>query len=159
MKQSEIARWLKAITWTIGIMGAAVFFFVVPLLAAEMKRGYPEAAFLYCPGLFYNCIIAVGCYAILYQFWNVCREIGKDNSFSKENADAFKRISMLAVVLAGLWAAALAALFLLRYVQPAITLFLIFAVFMSFIVAICAAALSHLVLKAYELKKENELTI
>ena len=66
---------------------------------------------------------------------------------------------MLAVVLAGLWAAALAALFLLRYVQPASTLFLIFAVFMSFIVALCAAALSHLVLKAYELKKENELTI
>lgn len=159
MKQAEIAKWLKAITWAIGIMGAVVFFVLVPILAKEMRRMYPEAAFLYWPGLVYNLTVAVGCYAILFQFWTVCREIGRDNSFSMENAAAFKRISALAVILAGVWAVAFAGLILLKCAQPGIMMFLIFAMFMSFIVAICAAALSHLVLKAYELKQENELTI
>lgn len=159
MKQAEIAKWLKGITWAIGIMGAAVFFVLIPMLAGEMRRMYPEAAFLYWPGLAYNLVVAVGCYAILFQFWTVCREIGRDNSFSKENATAFKRISILAVALAGVWAVAFAGLILLHFAQPGMMLFLIFAVFMSFVVAICAAALSHLVLKAYELKQENELTI
>lgn len=159
MKQSEIARWLKAITWAIGILGAVFFFFLMPILAERMKQVYPEAAFLYWPGLVYGYVIAAGCYAVLYQFWTVCREIGRDNSFSKENADAFKAISRLAVALACVWFAGFAGLIVIRYVQPAVMLFLVFAVFISFIVAICAAALSHLVWKAYELKQENDLTI
>lgn len=159
MKQSEIAGWLKGITIAIGIVGAVFFFLLVPILAGEMKREYPQAAFLYLPGLVYSCVIAIGCYAILYQFWTVCREIGRDNSFSKENAAAFKKISRLAVVLAGIWFVGLAGLILLKVIQPGIMLCMIFAIFVSFAVAICAAALSHLVWKAYELKQENELTI
>ena len=76
-----------------------------------------------------------------------------------ENALAFKRISRIAAGLAALWFTALAALAFMRVLQAGILLFLIFAVFISFAVAICAAALSHLVWKAYELKQENELTI
>ncbi|MCI8446916.1 MAG: DUF2975 domain-containing protein [Eubacterium sp.] len=159
MKQSEIAKWLKLITWAIGILGAVFFFFLMPILAEEMKRGFPEAAYLYWPGLVYGYVIAAGCYAILFQFWTVCREIGRDNSFSKENAAAFKKISTLALVLAGVWFAGFAGLIVIRCVQPALMLFIIFAIFLSFVVAICAAALSHLVWKAYELKQENELTI
>lgn len=159
MKQSEIAGWLKGITWAIGLMGAVFFFLLVPMLAGQMKQEYPEAAFLYWPGLAYSFVIAAGCYAVLFQFWRVCREIGRDNSFSKENAAAFKMISRLAAVLAGIWFAGLAGLAWMGYLQPGIMLFLIFAVFMSLVIAICAAALSHLVWKAYELKQENELTI
>ena len=159
MKQVEISRWLKGITCTIGIMGVIFFFCIVPMLAGEMRQQYPEAAFLYWPGLAYSCVIAVGCYAVLFQFWKVCKEIGKDNSFSKENAAAFKSISRIAVVLAGIWFLGLVALAGMGYMQPAIVLFLIFAIVISFVVAICAAALSHLVWKAYELRQENELTI
>lgn len=159
MKQEEIARWLKWITYSIGIAGAAVFFFLVPMIAGQMRMEYPQAAYLYWPGLGCNFLVASGCYLILYQFWTVCREIGRDNSFSMENALAFKRISRIAAGLAALWFTALAALAFMRVLQAGILLFLIFAVFISFAVAICAAALSHLVWKAYELKQENELTI
>lgn len=159
MKQAEIARWLKGITWGIGIMGIIFFFILVPMLAGEMRRGYPEAAFLYWPGLVYNFVIAAGCYAILFQFWTVCREIGRDNSFSSENAEVFKRISRIAVVMAVLWFAGLAGLTMIHYMQPGIMLLMVFAVFVSAAVAICAAALSHLIWKAYEMRRENELTI
>lgn len=159
MKQKEIARWLKWITCSIGIAGTAVFFFLVPVIAGQMRIEYPQAAFLYWPGLICNFVVAAGCYMILYQFWTVCREIGRDNSFSIENALAFKRISWIAAGLAAVWFVALAGLALMRFLQAGLLLFLIFAVFISFAVAICAAALSHLVWKAYELKQENELTI
>lgn len=159
MKQAEIARWLKGITLGIGIMGAVFFFFLVPMLAGQMRQNYPEAAFLYWPGLLYSFLIAAGCYAVLYQFWTVCLEIGNDRSFSKENASAFKRISGIAVVLAVVWFAGIVGLAVLRCIQFGILIFMVFAVFISFAVAICAAALSHLVYKAYELKQDNELTI
>lgn len=159
MKQAEIARWLKGITWGIGVMGAIFFFLLVPMLAGEMRQEYPEAAFLYWPGLLYNFVIAIGCYTILYQFWTVCQEIGRDHSFSKENAAAFRRISRIAVWLAIVWFAGLAGLTVMHYMQPGIMLFMVFAIFISFTVAICAAALSHLVFKAYELEQETELTI
>lgn len=159
MKQAEIAGWLKAITCGIGMMGAAVFFIFVPALAKEMRRSYPEYAFLYWPGLIYDFIIATGCYAILFQFWNICCQIGLDNSFSRENAAAFKRISRLAVLMAVIWFAGFLGLAVMRYLHASWMLFMLFAIFMSFVVAVCAAALSHLVLKAYELRQENELTI
>lgn len=159
MKQAEIAKWLKGITISIGIMGAVFFFLLVPMLAGDMRKGYPEAAFLYLPGLLYSYVIAAGCYAVLYQFWTVCVQIGRDRSFSKENARAFKQISRIAAVMEVVWFAGLVGLAVLHCVQPAIMIFMVAAVFMSFVVAVCAAALSHLVYKAYELKQESELTI
>ncbi|MDE6888149.1 MAG: DUF2975 domain-containing protein [Eubacterium sp.] len=159
MKQKEIAKWLKGITGGIGLMGMIFFFGLVPVIAGEMRRMYPEAAHLYWPGLCYNVVIAASCFMILYQFWTVCREIGRDNSFSMENAAAFKRMSRLAVLLAAEWFAGFAVLVALRSMQAGIMLLMLAAIFASFVVAICAAALSHLVLKAYELKLENELTI
>ncbi len=159
MKQEEIAKWLTWITYSIGMAGAVVFFFLVPIVAGQMRLEYPEAAWLYWPGLGCNFLVAAGCYLILYQFWTVCREIGRDNSFSMENAQAFKRISRIAAGLAVVWFLALAGLTVVHALWAGILLFLFFAVFISFAVAICAAALSHLVWKAYEMKQENELTI
>lgn len=159
MKQEEIARWLKVITCGIGIMGVFFFVFLVPILAGEVKKSYPHLAYLYWPGLLYILVVAGACFAILLEFWMVCCQIGKDNSFSMENAEAFKQISRLAVLLAAVWFLGAVCLVLLHCLHPALLLFFIFALFMSFAVAICAAALSHLVLKAYQLRQENELTI
>ena len=126
MKQAEIAGWLKGITYTIGMMGAVVFFVLAPMLAVKMKTDHPDAAFLYWPVLVYNFVIAVCCYAILFQFWKVCHQIGRDNSFSMENAVAFKQICRLAVLLAAIWFVGFAAISVLHSMQPVILLFLIF---------------------------------
>lgn len=159
MRQMETAKWLKGITIILGIMGLLFFFLIMPLLAEEMAKNYPEVSFLYWPGLIYGWFIAFFCYAILLQFWKVCVQIGRDNSFSKENAKAFAVISRLALLLAGVWFFGMLALALKRWLNPGIGIFMILAVIISVIVAILAAALSHLIQKAYELKLENELTI
>ena len=159
MKQIEISRWLKMITIAIAIIGMIFFLWIVPTLAEEMRDMYPEVAFLYWPGLIYGGLIAILCYLILFQFWKVCHEIGVDNSFSFENACSFKIMSRYAAIMAVIWFIGLVGLSIKNWLQAGIMLFMIFAIFASIVVAICTAALSHLVLKAYEMKKENELTI
>ena len=159
MTQSEISKWLKAVTVLLAVMGMVFFFMVIPVLAVISKRYYPELAFLFYPGLVYDLMIAVPCYAILYHFWQVCRQIGCDNSFSKENADAFAAISRLAFFLMIEWFVGLPLLAIGGWMKTGALVILIFGVFLSMIVTIAAAALSHLILKAYELRQENELTI
>ena len=86
MQQKEISRWLKAITIVLALMGAVFFLYIMPVLAMSWRDADESLAYLFMPGLLYGWCIAVICYAILYQFWKVCVQIGKDNSFSKENA-------------------------------------------------------------------------
>lgn len=90
MQQKEISRWLKAITIVLALMGAVFFLYIMPVLAMSWRDVDESLAYLFMPGLLYGWCIAVICYAILYQFWKVCVQIGKDNSFSKENAKCFR---------------------------------------------------------------------
>jgi len=46
-----------------------------------------------------------------------------------------------------------------KWLNPGIMLLIIGVIFISIIITVLAAALSHLIIKAYELKQENELTI
>ncbi len=103
MSQKQVAGWLKGITLSIAGMGLLFFGLVVPYLAWDMAVTYPDYAALRIPGILYGWGIAVFCYAILYQFWKVCVQIGRDNSFSGENARSFVVISRLAFVLAVVW--------------------------------------------------------
>lgn len=159
MTQSEISKWLKAVTILLAVMGIIFFCIIVPILAVFSRQRYPELAFLFYPGLAYNFAIAVPCYGILYQFWKVCRQIGQNNSFSKENADSFVAMSRFAFFLMIEWFIGILFLAIGGWMKTGALVILIFGSFLSMIITIIAAALSHLVLKAYELRQENELTI
>lgn len=159
MKQEEVSKWLKAITVILGGMGLLFFFFIIPALAGYLTELYPKEAAMYWPAILYGGVIAVFCYAILFQFWKVCSEIGRDNSFSMENARAFVTISRFSLVMAGVWFAGMLFLVCKAYFNPGVLIFFVMAVLLSMIVSILAAALSHLILKAYELRQENDLTI
>ena len=151
MSQKQVAGWLKGITLSIAGMGLLFFGLVVPYLAWDMAVTYP--------GILYGWGIAVFCYAILYQFWKVCVQIGRDNSFSGENARSFVVISRLAFVLAVVWFAGILFLAAKRALGPAFLIFMILLIFINVVIAVLAAALSHLIYKSYEMKQDAELTI
>lgn len=159
MSQKEVSKWLKVITILVGAAGILFFFVVMPFMANDVAVAYPEAAYLKWPGMIYGWGIGVICYAILYQFWKVCVEIGHDNSFSAENAKAFATISRLATFMAVVWFGGVIFLIVVRCLGPAYGIFMILIAFICIVVAVLAAALSHLVYKSYELRQENELTI
>ena len=158
MSQKQVAGWLKGITLSIAGMGLLFFGLVVPYLAWDMAVTYPDYAALRIPGILYGWGIAVFCYAILYQFWKVCVQIGRDNSFSGENA-RFVVISRLAFVLAVVWFAGILFLAAKRALGPAFLIFMILLIFINVVIAVLAAALSHLIYKSYEMKQDAELTI
>lgn len=159
MNQKQVSIWLKGITVAIAIMGLLFFFLVMPYMAHDIAESYPEAAYLFWPGMIYGWGIGVICYAILWQFWKVCVEIGLDNSFSKENATSFVNISRLAVIMAAVWFCGIVFLAVVHCLGPAYLIFMILLIFVCVVLAVLAAALSHLIYKSYELKQEQDLTI
>ena len=159
MKQNEVSKWLKGISIAIAIMGLIFFGVLVPRIALECKASYPEVDFLFWPGLIGTWIVGGFGYAILYQFWSVCVQIGKDNSFSMENAKSFACICKIAVVNTILLFGSMLFVGFHSWLNPGFLLLFIGIIFISITIAVLAAALSHLILKAYEMKTENDLTI
>ena len=159
MQQMEVSKWLKSITILTGVAGLIFFFVVLPLMARDVAETYPGVAYLMWPGLIYGWVIGAICYMILYQFWKVCVEIGRDNSFSAENAESFRVISRLAVLLSCAWFIGVVFLAIVRALDPALAIIMILFAFICTIVAVLSAALSHLIYKSYEMRQENDLTI
>jgi hypothetical protein len=76
-----------------------------------------------------------------------------------ENAAALKTISRYFIADCIIYIVAAVAAFFLGVLHPGILLFITVILFIGFALAIMSAALSHLVLKASDLKQENDLTI
>ena len=116
MQQKEISRWLKAITIVLALMGAVFFLYIMPVLAMSWRDADESLA-----------------------FWKVCVQIGKDNSFSKENAKCFRNISHFALLLAVVWFAGIVFLAILAVRQPGISIFMITAVLLSVMISVLTA--------------------
>lgn len=91
--------------------------------------------------------------------WRISSNIGADKSFSRENAKLLKWISYLAAGDAAFFFVGNIVLLLLSMSHPSVALGSLFVVFAGVAIAMAAAALSHLVLKAAAIEEENDLTI
>ncbi len=159
MNQKKMSLMLKGITIMIALMGAVFLMVIMPMLAVECKRMYEESAYLFYPALCYVWFIGLLSYAALYEFWKICNEIERDNSFSKENVRSLNKISVIAFIAAAVWFVGLLILIIIRSMSISFLILIAVAIFASVSISVVAAVLSHLVQKAYDLKKESELTI
>ena len=150
---------LKGIDLTIGIMGTVFLIWILPTSAEEFKTIYVDAAYLYYPGICFFWGIGILGYIALWQFWKICMEIGRDNSFSKENIHSLNIISVLAVIASILWFLAIVVLVFLKVFSVNLLIILGIFSFVSICICVVSIVLAHLVEKAYLLKVENELTI
>lgn len=159
MSQSSLSKWLKGIIAGIAVCGFIVYGYLFPVFGKEIVEKYPEFAHCYLPWLAVIWISAIPCYLVLFFGWKVTTEIGRDNSFSSENAKYLKNISILALTDSGYFFLANLGLLLLNMNHPSIFLGSLLVDFGGIAVAVAAAVLSHLVQKAAEIQSENELTI
>lgn len=173
MTQEKIASKLKVLTIFLGVAGLAVF----GLMGRNMYMAYfalsedgswnpalvPEKIHISASHLIPFLLLAltmVLCYMVLYRFYCVCGEIGRDNSFSRENVRNFARMKILLVVLSGMWTGYTIMFIILNgwnylaLVSRAALLAVIF-----FAIAALADALSKLIGRACEIREENDLTI
>ena len=159
MTQKSLSNWLKAVIFGIAVCGVILCGVLLPAIGRDLVLENPEFSSWYNPWIAVLWIAAVPCYLVLYNGWKLTVEIGRDRSFSMENAIYLKRISMLAIGDTGYFFLANLLLFLLNMNHPGIFLASLFVDFAGVVIAVVAAALSHRVQKAAVMQQEQDLTI
>lgn len=159
MEQKNITRWLKAATIAIGLLGLA-FFGGFTLYAFKFKPDYNDSIPIYIrQNIFLVWLTALFCYLILFFFWRIINEIGKDNSFSMENVANFKKMAFCGGMIGFQYLIRI----LIWFVEGNLNLIAISYTLLKIIVFIIfdilCIAMSKLVQNAYEIKQENDLTI
>ena len=159
MKQDALARWLKFIIIGVGICGLITYMVIMPRFGAYLVRHNTMLERNVMPWLILIWISAIPCYIVLFLGWKVADNIGADRSFSYDNAKYLKWTSYLAMGDSIFLFLANVVFLLLDMSAAAVMLVIGIIVFIGISVSICAAALSHLVVKAAEIQEENELTV
>ncbi len=159
MKQKNMAVLMKIVIVMMGIVGIAGFADIIPTLGKYFAEAYPEFSDWYLPWLVFLEILSLPFYAILILGWIVSSEIGKDKSFSDKNAKLIKAASIITLSASIYFFVGNMALLLFQMNHPGVILGSIIVVFVGFAVSVGFAMLSHLILKAAELQKQNDLTI
>ena len=159
MEQKTLSKWLKLILLGMGICGLAVYLMVVPSFGDSLCSQYPEFAGRYWPWLIFIWVSGIPCYAVLVLGWRIAANIGRDASFSLENARFLRSIAVLAALDAAYVFLGNLAMLFLDMSHPGVVLLSLLVVFAGAAVAVAAGALSHLVRKAALLQEENDLTI
>lgn len=160
MRQKALSNWLKFIIVGVGICGLVVYLMVVPMLGQTVAVA-EDGVFdhLYWPWLVLIWVTALPCYAALAFGWIIAVNIGKDRSFSVENARLLKWISGLAAGDAAFFFLGNILYLFLGWSHPGVTLMCLIVVFVGVAISVAAAALSHLVMKAAMLQEQSDLTI
>ena len=159
MKQKYLAKWLKLITIVVGVIGILIYFAAIPILGGDTFNVFPELDFVFWPWIILIWLTSIPFYIALVLFYMICNEIEKDNSFSEKNARLLKYVSLLAICDTVFFFTGNVVYTLLGINRLMIILLSLFVVFVGIVIGVLTASLSHLVLNASELKKENELTI
>ena len=159
MGQKTLSKWLKLVIVGTALCGLAVYLAVVPSYGAAVAERNPEFAYRYWPWMIFIWLTALPFFTALVFGWRIAANIGRDRSFTMDNAFLLKWILWLAAG-DGIFFFVGNVLFLaLNLSHPGVTLFSMLAVFAAVAVSVGAAALSHLVRKAAALQDENDLTI
>lgn len=159
MKQKELSIWLKFLVTVAGLMGLFLCFWFAPVYGRMLAQKEAHLAKLFWPCLIYIWIAAIPVYLALYEAWQIFTNIGRDQSFIRENVHRLKRITRLSIVEVVLYFGAAVILLWVDLVSIQIFIVIFIILFASMFVSVCASVLSHLVSKSMELQEENDLTI
>lgn len=141
------------------VMAAALFFVVFPVYGSKIASDYPEFSGAYVPVLIYTLVMSLPVWAAIYEYFRICREINRDNSFSDQTAKSLEKISVYAIADTILLFAGALILLFVNLMPLALLISSIVICVLGFGISVISAALSHLVLKAKNIKDENDLTI
>ena len=96
---------------------------------------------------------------VIYFAWKIATNIGKDLSFTEQNASFLKKISALSVGDAGFFFVGNIVLLFLNMSHPGVVIASFGICFIGVAVAVVSAVLSYLVKKAAALQEQSDLTI
>ena len=156
MTQAALAKRLKIIIFGVGIFGLVFYQVVIPYLCFELFGNTFDKMLL---SIVFLCGSGIPCYAVLFIAYRIADNIGKDLSFTYENAKLLKWISTLAMIDSTYLLIGNIVLILIDAMSVISFVILFMFVFLGVAISIVAAALSHLVTKAALLQSQSDLTI
>lgn len=159
MKQKSLAKWLKFIIVLVGICGLVFYGGIIPFLGIGISDVYPEYSYCFLPWLIFLLVTAVPCYIALGLAWKISSNIGKDKSFTSNNAKSLKHISVLAVINSVYFFIGNVVFFILNMNPIQVLGISIILIFFGIAIAVASAVLSYLVNKAAELQNQYDLTV
>ena len=157
MKRVGLVRTLKGTILFLAVLVAVWYVEIFPARIQEAGARLPELAWLVAPGIAAVSVSAAPIVIALVLFWKICTEIGRDNSFCHKNAGWLTGIGLCALVDTGYCAVGTVTIEVL--VGSPIWVLGLGVCTVGLAIALAAFLLSHLVLKAADLKAENDLTI
>lgn len=159
MQQKALSRWLKAAIVILGLFGLFVFGAIIPGYGMSIAAANPDYAHCFWPWMLLIILVALPCYAALVFGWRIAADIGRDRSFSDENAKRMRWISNLAFGDVMLFFCGNAMLLFLNMSHPGVFLISLLPDLLGVAIAVCAAALSHLIYKSARLQDDADLTV
>lgn len=156
MKRVGLVRTLKGTILFLAAMTAFCYVEIFPHCIYDLGLD-PDVAWLVTPGITAVSISAIPIAIALVLFWQICTEIGRDNSFCHKNAGRLSGIGFCALVDTGYCAVGTVTLEIL--VGSPIWVLGLMVCTVGLAIALAAFLLSHLVLKAADLKSDSDLTI
>lgn len=159
MEQKALSSWLKGAIVCLAILGLFIFGFVIPAYGLSLTSAYPEFAHCFWPWMILILLVAIPCYAALVIGWKIAAEIGRDRSFSADNARRMRTISNLAFGDVMLFFCGNVLLLVFNMSHPGVFLLSLLPDLFGVAIAVCAAALSHLIYKSAALQEDADLTI
>ena len=159
MKHDLFSKWLRGIIIGTTLVGVLTLTFIIPELAGTFKEKYPEFAYWVLPWLILIYACAIPCFIAMGISWKIAVNIGRNESFTLENAKLFKIYSILALADSIVFFAGSVIYTLCGMNHPGLMIMDILIVFAGLAVYVCTAALSYLVAKAANLQEDSDLTI
>ena len=157
MGRVGLVRTLKGVIIFLAAMAALCYLVIFPDYIREMGTEDANVAWLVTPGIAAVSLSAIPIIIALVLFWQICTEIGRDNSFCHKNASRLTGIGFCALVDTGYCAVGTVTLEIMVGSPIWVTGMMVCTVGLA--IALAAFLLSHLVLKAADMKAENDLTI
>lgn len=159
MEQKALSNWLKCAIGCLALLGLVIFGFVIPLYGTSLASNNPDYAHCFWPWMVLIILVAIPCYAALVFGWLIARDIGLDRSFSDANAKRMRWISNLAFGDVLLFFCGNVLLLVSNMSHPGVFLVSLLPDLFGVAIAVCAAALSHLIYKSAAMQAEANLTI
>lgn len=159
MEQKHLSKWLQLILLGVGICGLIMYCFVIPMYGLRLRADYPAFSNCFWPWLLFIWVSGIPCFLVLYFAWKISANIGRDLSFTEQNASCLKSISTLSATDAAFFFVGNIVLLLLNMSHPGVLLASFVIEFVGVAVAVTSAVLSHLVKKASALQEQSDWTI
>jgi len=159
MQQKSLSNWLKVAIICLAVFGLLVYGIVIPNYGRNLAVQNPDYAHCFWPWMTLLILTAIPCYTALVFGWRIATDIGRDRSFSEANAKRMKWISNLAFGDVILFFFGNTMLLFLGMSHPGVFLLSLLPDMLGVAIAVCAAALSHLIYKSAQLQQDADLTV